>query len=311
MQREISESSEFCAEQSREIEQPIFGTASEETTVWLLLEYNRPWAGRAVEDNDLPAPVQGWLAEQLAAIPQSRLVFIKHDSKKLASITFFVAIAREKEQRLYRLTLDSYDDLLPLDLDPLLAGEPEQDKNLVDHPIFLVCTNGKRDRCCTKFGLPVYKKLAAGKTVKTDQVWQCTHLGGHRYAAVTAVFPQGLYYRILDPDHDLNPLVAASENGKILLEGFRGRNCYPKVVQAADYFIRRLTDNRFVNGLSLVEAQEENGVWAVAFDDANGRDRHAVRLQVDETEPLLIGCSKGKSSSEPRYRLLQYYVEQS
>ena len=123
---------EFCAEQSRQTGEPIFGTAPAETTIWLLLEYNQGWGAKAVENNDLPAPVQHWLERQLQTIPQSRLVFIKQTSAPLAQINFFVARVDETEQKLYHQTLTAYEDLLALDLNPYLAAWDSKESCVLD-----------------------------------------------------------------------------------------------------------------------------------------------------------------------------------
>ncbi|HEU5385864.1 MAG TPA: sucrase ferredoxin [Streptosporangiaceae bacterium] len=44
----------------------------------------------------------------------------------------------------------------------------------------LVCTNGKRDRCCAVRGRPVAAAIADATGWDT---WESSHLGGHRFAA--------------------------------------------------------------------------------------------------------------------------------
>ena len=53
--------------------------------------------------------------------------------------------------------------------------------------MWLVCTNGKRDACCARDGLPVARALAA---LRPDEAWECSHLGGHRFAANVALAPR-------------------------------------------------------------------------------------------------------------------------
>ena len=49
-----------------------------------------------------------------------------------------------------------------------------------DEPVFLVCTHGKRNVCCARLGVPLAQALA---TRHPGQVWETTHVGGHRFAA--------------------------------------------------------------------------------------------------------------------------------
>ena len=87
------------------------------------------------------------------------------------------------------LELERYDDLLELDL----ASAGDQ----VEHPLLLVCTHGKHDRCCAKFGRPLYD--AVREQVDEEWVWQSTHVGGDRFAGNLVVLPDGVYYGRVEP----------------------------------------------------------------------------------------------------------------
>ena len=54
----------FCCQLSREVEEPLVGTALERE-IWFLLQYDAPWTAKATSDNDLPVAVQQWLDAQL------------------------------------------------------------------------------------------------------------------------------------------------------------------------------------------------------------------------------------------------------
>ncbi len=58
-------------------------------------------------------------------------------------------------------------------------------------PILLVCTNGKRDACCALRGRALMTALAADHAERT---WECTHLGGHRFAGNLVCLPHGIVY---------------------------------------------------------------------------------------------------------------------
>ncbi|MCB1686638.1 MAG: hypothetical protein KDI31_19210, partial [Pseudomonadales bacterium] len=55
----------YCSEQS--VLEPVWGTA-DCVDVWLLLEYRPAWKARALQDNDLAAPVRHWLDTTLEAL---------------------------------------------------------------------------------------------------------------------------------------------------------------------------------------------------------------------------------------------------
>lgn len=75
--------------------------------------------------------------------------------------------------------------------DPLAAGA------LRAEGVLLVCAHGKHDTCCALRGRPVAAALAEEWPQET---WECSHLGGDRFAANLAVMPDGALYGYLDAD---------------------------------------------------------------------------------------------------------------
>lgn len=61
--------------------------------------------------------------------------------------------------------------------------------------LLLVCTNARRDICCARRGLHLAQSL---HTTYSDQVWECTHTGGHRFAPTGVLLPQGAALARLD-----------------------------------------------------------------------------------------------------------------
>ena len=59
-------------------------------------------------------------------------------------------------------------------------------------PIILVCTHGVHDACCAIRGRPVAAALAARWP---DLVWECSHVGGDRFAPNVVLLPDGLLLR--------------------------------------------------------------------------------------------------------------------
>jgi hypothetical protein len=83
----LSAQAPYCAEQTRQNNEPIYGTATA-VKVWFLLEYQKPWRSKAVADNDLPLQVRDFLSTQLATVPQSRLLFIKQQNNQQKNLRF-------------------------------------------------------------------------------------------------------------------------------------------------------------------------------------------------------------------------------
>lgn len=62
-------------------------------------------------------------------------------------------------------------------------------------PLVLVCAHGRHDTCCAVRGRPVAAGLAESTSVP---VWECTHVGGDRFAANVMMLPDGALYGGLD-----------------------------------------------------------------------------------------------------------------
>jgi hypothetical protein len=294
----------FCAELTREAEHPVTGTATG-VAVWFLLEYHGQWRARAEDDNDLPPAVQSHLAEHLAAVPDSRMLFIKQQEMSEEGLRFFVVRTDEVRPRLYKFNLAAHEDLTALDLTAVAAGDEAFGDQVYEEPLFLVCTNGKRDKCCAKFGMVTFKALL--DTQRPEAAWQSTHIGGHRYAPNMLFMPHSVNYGLFDP-HEVQPAVDAYLRGEIYdLNRYRGRTYYAPPVQAADTLLRRELNLLALDGVQLRSAVEmEEGQWHVQFDLTESGKRYEVRLLARMTEPHLVSCTDPAMKPLPRYELLAH-----
>lgn len=117
---------------------------------------------------------------------------------------------------------DRDEELLELPLDGT-AGQP-------DHaPLYLVCTHSRHDTCCALRGRPVAAALARERP---GRVWECSHLGGERFAANVLLLPSGLLYGRVLP-FAAPEFVAAAEADEVVPALLRGRVGLPPAAQAA------------------------------------------------------------------------------
>lgn len=96
-------------------------------------------------------------------------------------------------------------------------------------PVYLVCAHGSHDVCCAVRGRPV---AAALTRLRPDDVWECSHVGGDRFAANILVVPSGVLYGAVRVD-ELPALVAATDIGEVLGQPLRGKIGLAPEVQAA------------------------------------------------------------------------------
>jgi hypothetical protein len=262
----------YCSQLSRNVEENTFGTASV-GQVWLLVEYTEPWGSQALEESSLSKEVKNYLNQLVRRIPRARLLFIKQERRHHPSFNFFIIRARERNPFIVRFELDDYEKLREryLEVAAVAAGEKTDGLEVIKEPLYLVCTHGKRDKCCAKFGFPVYKSLREGRD---GIVWQSSHVGGDRFAANLICFPHALFYAHMT-EESAREVVTGYERGQIVLEKFRGRACYSYPVQSAEFFIRKesgITGINDLRGLSSERADDTS--WRVRFSGADGAEIH-------------------------------------
>jgi hypothetical protein len=290
----------FCSEVARQEGAPLGGTASR-AEAWLLVEHGGPWSERAVEENDLPPAVQGWLQAQVAALKgvvgKTRPLLIRREeSRAREGVACFLAVAQQDRREVYRLQVERHEDLVGLDFAALLAsGELASARH--GEGLVLVCGNGRRDRCCARHGVPTWRLLAA---VLGESAWLSTHQGGHRYAGTGLLLPEGVAYGFLAPQ-EAEPLLAARAEGRIHLACFRGRTFHDAPVQAADALLRGAHGEAALDPWHLLDAREEApGEWRVSF--ASPRCRHTIRLRRD-SEEAMVSCAPAKRKPIDRFTL--------
>jgi hypothetical protein len=152
--------------------------------------------------------------------------------------------------------------------------------------VFLVCTNGRRDECCTLHGAPVLRALR-------DRAMACTHLGGHRFAANVLVLPDNLLFGRLDRAAAI-ALADALEAGELPLEHVRGRCSLSPEQQAAEILLRRELELRGLDDVAQIAGMR--------FRTPGG----AVEVQVsgEELPPRRVSCGDVKEESPIRWRLV-------
>lgn len=286
-----------CSESSLAGGESLWGTANEGVTHWLLVEHANPWGAKVPKQAaDLPEPVRAHLMH-LNDLPYARVQLIRRPGVHEDRRHVFVAKVDPAGGRLYRARLD-VDALADLDLDTMAEGKGALEP--VGDPQFFVCSHGTRDACCAKHGVALYNELAALEPART---WQCSHLGGHRFAPTMLVLPHGAVYGRLSPS-DAHAVVTAADGGSLSsVEQLRGRSCFTRPVQAAEVFARQPSGDLAVDALRLVEQRAlSDSRWEITFD-LNGRREVLVVDAQTSSQPIYGSCDDASPKPYLRYVL--------
>src|SRR5439155_1696920 len=175
----------------------------------------------------------------------------------------------------------------------------QADRELLDLPVtappgepsaeraYLVCAHGKHDPCCAIRGRAVAAALAARRP---DAVWECSHVGGDRFAANVVALPHGLYYGHVTPAGAAG-LIEAYEAGRVDATLLRGRSSLPAPVQFAQQHARLALGEYAVDALPPlgVLALDEH-TWRVGLAHPAGQVSVTVRGE-RTTTPVRLTCS--------------------
>jgi len=296
----------FCSHSSQKVEESLLGTAPH-VNAWFLLEHHGKWGHDAFSESNIPDSVKNHVNHYLNKNPLSRLLLIKRNAPYHNSgLAFFVALANHPHPPLYRFHIDNYDDLLDFDMYSLGSTGTQYQSNLSSDHLFLICTNGVRDQCCAKHGIPVY---AALQNHFSDSLWQSSHQGGHRFAPNLLCLPHGLSYGRVFID-DAAAIVNKHSVAEIHLPNLRGRASYPQHVQAAEGLLRVKTGDTSISSLSVSELiKHSEHEWTVQFASLDGGSSHQVRLAKRMLGTRIFASCVGEKQIEiSEYHLLYHTV---
>ncbi len=252
----------------------MLGTAPQ-VDFWVLLEYREQWTRKAVEDNELPGPVEDWLHDSIAALEAKgrmpRVQFIRQPRRTAGSLQLFVS----ESSTLRAMSFSSYLDLTEVDL--------EQDVNEVQASNFYcVCAHASRDLCCSRYGLATWSRLME---LSEGRAWQSTHLGGHRFAPNVLVLPQGrLYGRV--HLNKVDGFFSKVENGEVDYPLLRGRSEFASEAQACEGLAEHQVDSVLSCDSDLVRFATSRGEIEVNVPPR--REEMAVVASCRDEEPTYV-----------------------
>ena len=200
-----------CAADAESRGESLAGTASRAER-FVLVEYPTPWPHKAMDafSDDLRSALSAACESAFA-----KLLLVCRPGEKRASGVRRWAVYDAKAQRSLWGSWSAEDDLGTLA--EAVTATPSDRWDV--EPAVLVCTHARHDACCGVRGRPVAAALAEAHP---DVVWECTHVGGHRYAANVVLPLDGTYYGRVDVD-DVSEVVGAHlEKSVVSADHLRG-----------------------------------------------------------------------------------------
>lgn len=278
-----------CASLARALREPLPGTAPV-ATGWVLVEDPGPWGRDALTGGTLPADAVDRLVAATDAAPIRHQAIRRPDRRRADDRTVFLvhggATPWARRVSLPPDRLAEVDPAVTLSPVPPDLGDPHHD------PIVLVCTHAKRDACCAERGGHVARAVAAMEAAAT---WETSHTGGHRFAPSVILLPVGAVYGFMDEVTTLATVTAVRE-GRLSLDGYRGRAAWERHVQAAEVWVRQQYDLTGLHDVLVEETVVEGDVALVRLRTPD--DMVTIRVRRSDLPPRAVSCGAEPKSPD-------------
>jgi hypothetical protein len=290
----------FCSLESRSIAEDLVGSAPR-ADYWFMLEYDGKWGKKAFAESSIFGELTDF-RQKIDALERSRLLLVKQDGPQHEGGSFFVALSKNNDPEMFQFPFSDYTELNDLDIADIVSSPEKYRKFNVDDPIYFVCTNGLRDKCCARNGVPVYQELSE---VLGQQVWQSTHHGGHRFSANMLKMPQALSFGQLDMGNT-NEILGEIAKGLIPARHFRGRTTLSQVEQAAEMLTMNAMGNWSEQAFRVDSiAQDDDNAWVAQVNDRTSDANMEVRInRLEQDNMMYVSCVGEKQAAQVKYELI-------
>ena len=182
----------FCSIASKESEEPIAGSAPFAEHFIFISWPKKFWGYEALEaKGGFPKGLKGWM---------------KQNSQTYGKISIRLISSIETNNIISNIYIYPgkyiYPNVNPINIPSILDLHFKRDlrdsnslKKFKNDQIF-ICTHGRHDKCCSKYGQKLANKMRdyVDKQNLNLDIWESSHLGGHRFAATLIDFPNGYSY---------------------------------------------------------------------------------------------------------------------
>jgi hypothetical protein len=140
--------------------------------------------------------------------------------------------------------------------------------------------------------------------LRPEQTWEVSHIGGDRFAGNVVVLPRGDYFGRVEAD-EAERLVDEYEAGRLDLEHHRGRSSQPRMVQAAEHFLRMTLGLPGFEDIRVIDYRRTGGLHSqVDLADPAGRVHRVRVLARPAPESAFLTCHVAQAGRPLVYDLV-------
>lgn len=286
----------FCAKSSLENKDGLIGTASGFNKL-LLIEYNETFEDKAFVNSNIDELVKQKIQEEFIVNSDTRLLLIKRDNpKNINKINVFAIYNDYNNLSINHFMINAYSEFLEMDLEEIFK------KNNYSDSFYLVCTNGKKDKCCGKFGMKIYKDLIS----KNADVWQCTHVGGDRFAPNIIAIPSLINYGHVE-NEDLQEIIDCTNKKEVYLKKYRGSSSLSLYNQAAEGFIRERYNIKDFKILKFINSERINAKQILSQFNIENEGEKIILVTKEKSDYFnYLSCKQEKQKFSFKYNVKEF-----
>lgn len=282
-----------CADAARARGDQLAGTAGPATS-WVLLENVDGWPATVAAHPVFAAPGGATLVAA-ANRHQTRLLLVRRPGRRRHGdqSPHIVAVYHQGLGIAWSRIWHGDDDLaetaaVVLGLAEGTLTSPPDGWQAHDESALLVCTHSQHDTCCAVRGRPVAAELARRWP---DATWECSHLGGDRFAGNLLIVPDGALYGGLDGDSAVGCVAAHVADEAVAVDHLRGVG---GLSAAANVALTEVLRTHRQLGLTQVSTGTPRHLgpdhWQVDVDVPSLGRYYLVDVRVTSAEPALLTC---------------------
>jgi len=228
--------SKFCSLIARQTGEPLAGTAPFAKHFVLITWPKKYWQYEALDSKGgFPEGLKEWMKTQSEISGKISIRLVSRKDLKNESADIY--IYPEKKH---------YSEILPEEIYGVLMShflnksDSENIAKNIEKDHILVCTHGRHDKCCAKFGQKLADNLRNHLKDQQEniEVFDSSHLGGHRFAPTMIDFPSGRAYGQLTTE-EIPDYLESREQGVVYAKAYRGTVFLPELVQVAEAYVQR------------------------------------------------------------------------
>ena len=266
---------QFCRDLSLQASEPLIGSAPHGAFYITITWPKSCWKKSVLASSGLPEEFVDWHAEQVAYRGQTLIRMIAQANTTDTDVEICIYPTQTR-----------YLGVPPQNIISVLENHFQQNPVLAYQapfptvPRLLVCTHGQYDQCCAKYGQSIFQYFRDYCQMENLplEVWQSTHIGGHRFAATAIVFPSGHTYGRIEKNQVPTIVHSILEN-RIFLPAYRGNFHLPSLEQTIEAYATKYFQKQVDSVELQLQSIEKHDSYVVAHvKRANAEDECTLTL---------------------------------